>query len=188
MIHEGGAPIKYKADGSGDIEIPSPPREHRVFNGVNYIMEEAIRGDFALIRVRRAAGVGPQRNCAPHAYPIPPSAFRPDRRGRRGRHSSQAWKADTAGNVVFRRTARNFNAPMARAAKITIVEVEEIVPAGALDPDEIHIPSVYVNRIVKSPKLEKRIEVRWAQHPAMARLKEHGRGNRGLWRRPPRRS
>lgn len=51
VIHQGGSPIKYKGDGSGDIEIPSEPREHRVFNGINYIMEDAITADFALIRV-----------------------------------------------------------------------------------------------------------------------------------------
>lgn len=71
----------------------------------------------------------------------------------------KAWKADEAGNLVFRKTARNFNAPMARAAKVTIVEVEEIVPVGELDPNDIHVPNVYVNRIIKSSSLEKRIEV-----------------------------
>lgn len=60
---------------------------------------------------------------------------------------------------MFRKTARNFNAPMARAAKITIAEVEEIVPVGSIDPDDIHVPNVYVNRIIHSPSLEKRIEV-----------------------------
>jgi len=60
---------------------------------------------------------------------------------------------------MFRKTARNFNAPMARAAKITIAEVEEIVPVGSLDPDDIHVPSVYVNRVIVAPALEKRIEV-----------------------------
>jgi hypothetical protein len=61
---------------------------------------------------------------------------------------------------MFRKTARNFNAPMARAAKITIAEVEEIVPVGSFDPDDIHVPSVYVNRIIIAPSLEKRIEVK----------------------------
>ncbi len=72
----------------------------------------------------------------------------------------RAWKADTFGNLVFRKTARNFNPMMATAGKITVVEVEEIVPVGTLDPDEIHTPGVYVQRIIKSPKLEKRIEQR----------------------------
>ncbi len=72
----------------------------------------------------------------------------------------RAWKADTFGNLIFRKTARNFNPMMATAGKITVVEVEEIVPVGELDPDQIHTPGVFVQRIVKSPKLEKRIEQR----------------------------
>lgn len=72
----------------------------------------------------------------------------------------RAWKADTFGNLVFRKTARNFNPMMATAGKIAIAEVEEIVPVGELDPDQIHLPGVYIQRILKSPKLEKRIEQR----------------------------
>ena len=72
----------------------------------------------------------------------------------------KAWKADTAGNLVFRKTARNFNPNMATAAKVTIVEAEEIVPAGALDPDQIHTPGIYVNRVVLCTINEKRIENR----------------------------
>ncbi len=72
----------------------------------------------------------------------------------------RAWKADTFGNLIYRKTARNFNPMMATAGKITIAEVEEIVPVGELDPDEIHTPGVYVQRIIKAPKLEKRIEQR----------------------------
>lgn len=70
----------------------------------------------------------------------------------------KAWKADPFGNLVFRKTARNFNPMVATAGKITVVEVEEIVELGALDPDQIHVPGIYVKRILKSPKLEKRIE------------------------------
>lgn len=81
-------------------------------------MEEAITGDYALVR---------------------------------------AYKADEMGNLIFRKSARNFNPPMCKAAKITIVEVEEIVPVGELNADEIHIPSIFVHRIVRS-KFEKRIE------------------------------
>ncbi|XP_072026327.1 succinyl-CoA:3-ketoacid coenzyme A transferase 1, mitochondrial-like [Amphiura filiformis] len=117
LVHEGGAPIKYGTDGS--VEITSEPREHRLFNGKNYIMERAITGDFALIK---------------------------------------AWKADKAGNLLFRKTARNFNPPMARAARITIAEVEEIVDIDEFDPDSIHVPSIYVQRIIKGQKYEKRIE------------------------------
>jgi 3-oxoacid CoA-transferase subunit A len=72
----------------------------------------------------------------------------------------KAWKADTAGNLVYRKTARNFNPVMATAAKITIAEVEEIVPVGALDADCIHTPGVYVQRVIRSTVNEKLIEKR----------------------------
>jgi 3-oxoacid CoA-transferase subunit A len=70
----------------------------------------------------------------------------------------KAWRADPAGNLMFRKTARNFNPNMATAGKVTVVEVEEIVPAGSLDPDGIHTPGIYVDRIVRSTINEKRIE------------------------------
>jgi 3-oxoacid CoA-transferase subunit A len=70
----------------------------------------------------------------------------------------KAWKADPAGNLVYRKTARNFNPVMATAAKITVVEVEEIVAAGELDADNIHTPGIYVDRIIKGAFYEKRIE------------------------------
>lgn len=72
----------------------------------------------------------------------------------------KAWKGDEAGNLVFRGTSRNFNACMAGAAKITVAEVEELVPAGTLDPNFIHIPGIYVQRIFQGAKYEKRIEQR----------------------------
>ncbi|OIQ32175.1 MAG: succinyl-CoA--3-ketoacid-CoA transferase [Roseobacter sp. MedPE-SWchi] len=71
----------------------------------------------------------------------------------------KAWKADETGNLVFRKTARNFNAPAATCGKVCIVEVEEIVPTGSLDPDSIHLPGIYVHRIIKGDH-EKRIEQR----------------------------
>lgn len=71
----------------------------------------------------------------------------------------KAWKADTEGNLVFRKTARNFNPMMATAGKITVVEVEEIVEAGSLDPDNIHTPGIFVQRLIKGDH-EKRIEQR----------------------------
>lgn len=117
LIHKGGAPIKYNADKT--VAIASQPREHREFNNRHYIMEEAITGDYALIK---------------------------------------AWKADKLGNLIFRKSARNFNAPMARAAKMTIAEVEEIVDVGSFSPEEIHIPCVYVDKLVVGEKYEKRIE------------------------------
>merc|ERR1719187_1350116 len=91
----------------------------RNFNGRNYIMEEGITGDFALVK---------------------------------------AWKADRAGNLIFNKTAMNFNLPMCKAAKITIAEVEEIVDIGDIPPDQIHIPSIYVQRVILGQKYEKRIE------------------------------
>lgn len=70
----------------------------------------------------------------------------------------KAWRADPAGNLMFRKTARNFNPNMATAGKVTVVEVEEIVPEGTFDPDCVHTPGIYVDRIVKSTINEKRIE------------------------------
>ncbi|KAJ8929037.1 hypothetical protein NQ314_018306 [Rhamnusium bicolor] len=117
LVHEGGSPIKYNKDGK--IEISSNQRESKLFDGQSYIMEEAITGDFALIK---------------------------------------AWKADPVGNLVFRKSARNFNPTMAKAAKITIAEVEEIVKLGDIEPDEVHLPGIYVDRIIQGEKYEKRIE------------------------------
>ena len=71
----------------------------------------------------------------------------------------KAWKADERGNLMFRKTARNFNPMMATAGKVTVVEVEEIVPVGSLDPDQIHTPGIYVDRLVQGT-FEKRIEQR----------------------------
>ena len=79
-----------------------------------------------------------------------------------------AWKADTEGNLVFRKSARNFNPMMATAAKITIVQVEHLVPTGEIDPDHIHTPGIFVNRIVHVPNLEKRIEQRTVTKRAAA--------------------
>ncbi|XP_016332787.1 succinyl-CoA:3-ketoacid coenzyme A transferase 1, mitochondrial-like [Sinocyclocheilus anshuiensis] len=122
LIQEGGSPIKYNKVGS--IAIASESREVREFNGRHYVMEKAIRGDFALIK---------------------------------------AWKCDKAGNLIFRKTTRNFNQPMCKAAKVTIVEVEEIVDIGSFGPEDIHIPSIYVDRVVQGASYEKRIEKRLVQ-------------------------
>ena len=73
---------------------------------------------------------------------------------------AKAWKADKSGNLIFRRTARNFNPNVAMAGKITVVEVEKIVETGALDPDQIHLPGIFVHRIVLNATPEKRIEQR----------------------------
>ena len=96
-------------------------KEVRQFDGRDYVLETALKGDFALVK---------------------------------------AWKADPFGNLVFRKTARNFNPMMATAGKITIAEVEEIVELGEIDPDQVHTPGAFVQRVVKAPSLEKRIEQR----------------------------
>jgi 3-oxoacid CoA-transferase subunit A len=72
----------------------------------------------------------------------------------------KAWRGDHEGNLVYRRTARNFNPNMATAAKLTIAEVEELVPNGTLDPDQIHTPGIFVNRIIQGVDYQKRIEFR----------------------------
>lgn len=72
----------------------------------------------------------------------------------------KAWKADESGNLIFRKTARNFNLPAATCGKVCVVEVEEIVPVGALDPDHIHLPGVYVQRMIVGAPYDKKIEFR----------------------------
>lgn len=72
----------------------------------------------------------------------------------------KGWKADESGNLIFRKTARNFNQPMATAGRICVAEVEEIVPVGSLDPDAIHLPGIYVNRLVVGSRYDKKIEFR----------------------------
>jgi 3-oxoacid CoA-transferase subunit A len=72
----------------------------------------------------------------------------------------KAWKGDRHGNLVYRRTARNFNPMMATAARVTIAEVEELLEPGQLDPDQVHTPGIYVHRLVHCPRVEKRIERR----------------------------
>ncbi|CAH2075347.1 unnamed protein product, partial [Iphiclides podalirius] len=129
LIQQGGSPIKYTKDGK--IDIPSSARLVQQFDGKDYIMEEAITGDFALVK---------------------------------------AWKADKYGNLIFRKSARNFNPAMCRAAKVTIAEVEEIV--DSIDPDFIHIPSIYVHRVIKGDKFEKRIERRTVSKPIVQKEKK----------------
>ena len=70
----------------------------------------------------------------------------------------KAWKGDTAGNLIYKGTARNFNPLMAMAGKITVAEVEELVPEGQLDPNQIHTPGIFVQRIIQGNTYEKRIE------------------------------
>jgi len=72
----------------------------------------------------------------------------------------KGWKADESGNLIFRKTARNFNQPMATAGKICVAEVEEVVPVGSLDPDQIHLPGIYVKRLIVGAPYDKKIEFR----------------------------
>lgn len=126
-ISEGGLPVLYNSDGT--VKKYSDKKEIRSFDGRDYVLEPAIKGDFAIVK---------------------------------------AWKADRSGNLIYRRTARNFNPMMATAAKITIAEVEEIVETGSLDPDTIHTPGIYVHRLIQGDKYEKRIERRTVRKPAGA--------------------
>ncbi|GAA4985050.1 CoA transferase subunit A [Yinghuangia aomiensis] len=119
-VAEGGLPWRYAADGS--VAVASPARETRLFGGVEYVLEESVRTDFALVR----AAVG-----------------------------------DTDGNLVFHASARNFNPLAAMAGRITVAEVERLVPAGELDPDAVHLPGVFVQRVVAvADPARKRIEKR----------------------------
>src|SRR5215471_16624413 len=118
-IRAGGAGIPAFFTPTGVGTLVAQGKEVREFDGRPYVMEKALRADFALIK---------------------------------------AWKADRWGSLVFRKTSRNFNPMMATAAKITIVEAEHIVEPGEIDPDQVHLPSIYVKRIVQSQNLQKRIE------------------------------
>ncbi|KAK4815895.1 hypothetical protein QYF61_009946 [Mycteria americana] len=84
----------------------------------------------------------------------------------------KAWKADRAGNIIFRKTARNFNQPMCKAAKTTVVEVEEIVDIGAFAPEDIHVPKIYVDRLIQGEKFEKRIERLSIRKPEDSKAKQ----------------
>ena len=117
LVADGGLPWKHNADGS--VAIASPKKETRTFNGEDYVMEEGIVCDFALVR----ASIG-----------------------------------DTAGNLIFHKATRNFNPLCAMAGKITIAEVEELVEPGDIDPEQVHLPGVFVNRIVQVGPGGKRIE------------------------------
>jgi len=116
---QAGIPAFFTPAGYG-TEV-AQGKETREYNGKMFVLEEAFKADFAIVK---------------------------------------AWKGDEAGNLIFRGTARNFNACMAGAGKITIAEVEELVPAGELDPNQIHIPGIYVKRIFQGTNYEKRIEQR----------------------------
>jgi 3-oxoacid CoA-transferase subunit A len=112
MVADGGLPWRYNPDGT--VRIKSPAKETRTFASLDgpqeYVLEEAIVTDFALVRAK----IG-----------------------------------DTHGNLVFEKSARNFNPPAAMAGRVTIAEVDQLVPAGSIDPDDVHLPGIYVHRIVQ---------------------------------------
>ena len=114
-----GIPGFYTRTGIGTVVAEG--KEHKEFDGVEYILERGIRADVALVK---------------------------------------AWKADLHGNLIYRRTARNFNPLAATCGRVTVAEAEIVVEPGELDPDEIHTPGIYVQRVVHNPHPEKRIEKR----------------------------
>ena len=114
-----GIPAFYTPTGVGTVVAQG--KEVRKFGGRPYLLERALKADFALVK---------------------------------------AWKGDRWGNLVYRKTARNFNPMMATAARVTIAEVEEIVELGALDPEAITTPGIYVHRLIRGPHYAKRIERR----------------------------
>jgi len=121
-VAEGGIPIRY--DAHGEVVLRSEPRETRILDDVEVVLERAITCDFGLVH---------------------------------------AAVADTDGNLVFHSSARNFNPLCAMAGRVTIAEAEQIVPPGTLPPDQIHLPGIFVQRVVKaSPTTPKRVERRAA--------------------------
>jgi len=119
QVSEGGLPQLYAPDGS--VKKGSPRKETREFDGRPYVLETALKADFALVK---------------------------------------AFQGDRLGNLVYRKTARNFNPMMATAAKVTIAEVEELLHPGMLDPDHVHTPCIFVDRVLVGTGYEKRIEQR----------------------------
>ncbi|MDF6022595.1 CoA transferase subunit A [Streptomyces sp. JH34] len=131
QVADGGIPWRY--DGEGGVSVASPAKEVRAFDGSEYVLEQGIRTDFALVR---------------------------------------AAKGDRHGNLVFNRSARNFNPLAAMAGRVTVAEVEELVEPGDIDPDHVHLPGIFVQRVVAltpgqvaDKKIEKRtITEREARH------------------------
>ncbi|MFI9381064.1 CoA transferase subunit A [Kutzneria sp. NPDC052558] len=119
QIAEGGLPWRYAPDGG--VAVASPPKETRVFDSREYVLEEAITTDFALVR---------------------------------------AAKGDRHGNLVFTKSAMNFNPLCAMAGRVTVAEVEELVEPGELDPEHVHLPGIFVQRVVLVTNSDKRIERR----------------------------
>lgn len=116
-VETGGLPQRYAPDGS--VALRSRPKEVREFGRRRYLLELALRPDYALVH---------------------------------------AWRGDPLGNLVFRRAARNFNPAMAMAAGVTVAEVEDLVAVGELDPDLVHVPGIFVDRVVEVGTAGKQIE------------------------------
>lgn len=129
-LRAGGAGIPGFYTRTGHGTLLTTGKDLRSFNGKEYVLEESIQADVALVK---------------------------------------AWKGDKAGNLVYRSTARNFNPMIATCAQITVAEVEELVEVGELDPDQIHTPGIYVDRIIQGPSYEKRIEFRTVQGAAASK-------------------
>ena len=128
QVADGGLPLRY--DGAGGVALASEPKEVREFDGVRYVLEHAIRTDFALVHAKYG---------------------------------------DRHGNLVYEKTAANFNPLCAGAGRVTIAQVEELVEPGELDPMLVHTPGIFVQRVVHVPDAVKRIEkrtVRAASDPA----------------------
>ena len=119
QVAEGGLPLRY--DGSGGVALASEPKEVRAYDGREYVLERAIRTDFALVHARYG---------------------------------------DRHGNLVYEKSAQNFNPLCAAAGRVTVAEVEELVEPGELDPMQVHTPGIFVQRVVHTPGAEKRIERR----------------------------
>ncbi|OJJ47731.1 hypothetical protein ASPZODRAFT_1762406 [Penicilliopsis zonata CBS 506.65] len=125
IVQTGELPVRYNKDGT--VAEYSKPKETREFNGKNYIMEESIFGDYALVKVH---------------------------------------KADKQGNCQFRKAMNNFNEAMAKNAKVTIVEADEIVEVGEIDPESIHLQSIYVDKVIKSTEKTQIEKLTFAKDPS----------------------
>jgi 3-oxoacid CoA-transferase subunit A len=123
QVAEGGLPWRF--DAAGRVALSSPPKEVREFDGIPYVMERAIRTDFALVHARYG---------------------------------------DRHGNLIYEKSAQNFNPLCATAGRITIAQVEILVDPGELDPMHVHTPGIFVQRVLHVPGVEKRIERRTVQH------------------------
>ena len=128
-LRAGGAGIPGFYTKTGVGTLVAEGKESKLFGGEEYILEQGIFADLAIVK---------------------------------------GWKADTTGNVIFRKTARNFNVPAAQCGKVCVVEVEEIVQPGELDPDAIHLPGVYVQRLFNGNPYDKQIEFRTTREPVQA--------------------